>query len=306
MPEHIRIAKVRYGGKVYQIPVGPDGLVPRRAIVQRFQEVGDVRDLDSTSNIVLPADCTPQQIIQWWADPSSCDIQGIDTEDSEVYNMDGVPQTHIHAQKRIGIVAASPESQKRIRRILSEHFSAEELERMVQNGGFVIKTLDDCGSITGCYYRSSEGMEIPLIVIEDNGTPDGIVHEVVHHSRAVDPTRQGLSRTNLKEPKKGRLSKLFTSWRKKDIEEEECMTVAETVVRTGRDPIQSGYYDRLDGVDPRTAYLQDRRTLQNLPYEIPDYAIPKLKGKAAKDAVLSSYAYSNIAKALILKDDEDE
>jgi len=300
-----RVMNVQFGNQILQIPVGPDGLVPKWAIVQRFQEVGDVSDINTTSDIILPSSCTPEQIAMWWADPSSCDIQGIDTEDSEVYDVSSVPSSKKSVQRKIGIVATSPQEQARIRRILSESFTAEELRAMASNGSFVISSLDDTGDVTGCYYRSQNGMKVPLIVIERGCTPDGIVHEVVHHARAVDDSREGILRSELDE-NPSLIKRLFSRSFRKKLGDEERRTVAETVVRTGVDPVQSGYYDNVPGMSPRTAYLQDRRILHGLPNEIPEDAIPKLKGKAARDAVLKGYAYSNIARSIVFSEKEDD
>ena len=303
--DSIRVQLVHFNGQTLRIPVGSDGLVPKWAIVQRFQEAGNVDDIYTTASVVLPQRLTPLQIAKWWADPSCCDIQGIDTDDSEVYDMTGVPQTHLAAQKRIGIVAADPGEQRRIRRVLSQAFSAEELEAMSRNGSFVINSLSETGDVTGCYYRAQNGIKIPLVVIEDRCTPDGIVHEIVHHARAVDDSREGMLRSELDE-KPNILRRLFSKPLRKKLMDEERRTVAETVVRTGKDPIQSGYYDSVPGMDPRAAYLQDRRIMRGLPDDCPEYAIPKLKGKAARDAVTKGYAYSNIARSLVFSDDEED
>ena len=170
---------VRHGGVTYAIPVDEDGHVPRWALAQRFQEAGDFDDLDSDSPVVLPAECTPRELVGWWADPRSCDIKGIDTRDSDIYDVSDVPKSKRHAQRRIAVVAP-PEEQARIRRILSDRFTREELEAMAAGGSLVIRTVPDCGDSTGVYYRRQDGIEVPLIVLEEGTTEDGVVHELVH------------------------------------------------------------------------------------------------------------------------------
>ena len=299
---------VRHGGVTYAIPVDEDGHVPRWALAQRFQEAGDFDDLDSDSPVVLPAECTPQELVGWWADPRSCDIKGIDTRDSDIYDVSDVPKSKRHAQRRIAVVAP-PEEQARIRRILSDRFTREELEAMAAGGSLVIRTVPDCGDSTGVYYRRQDGIEVPLIVLEEGTTEDGVVHELVHHSRAVDPTRTGRLRTAFRTDRSGRFSngrfaRLSRDRQDDIVEEEERMTVAETLARTpGMDPRQSGYYDGVKGYDPRAAYVDDRYIVTDTPPDVPPSRVPALKGKAARNATLNGYDYLHIARAHILDRD---
>ena len=86
--------------------------------------------------------------------------------------------------------------------------------------------------------------------------------------------------------------------------EEERMTVAETLARTpGMDPRQSGYYDGVEGYDPRAAYVDDRYIVTDTPPDVPPSRVPALKGKAARNATLNGYDYLHIARAHILDRD---
>ena len=298
------IVRIRKGGRIYRIPV-ENGIVPDWALAQRFQEVGTVDDLDGDSSVVLPANCTPEELIDWWVDPSSCDVKGIDTRDSKIYDVSGVPESKRHAHRRMAVIA-DPEEAMRIRRILSENFTREELEMMASNGSIVIRTVPDCGDATGCYFRRQDGVEIPLIVLEQGTTPDGVVHEMVHHLRAVDQTRDGVLRTSFPSDRTGRLNegvfrRLSRKQRNAIVEQEERATVAETVARTGIDPCQSGYYDGVQNMDPRTAYVQDKYIVTGRdPEDTAPCQLPRLKGQAAKNAVTNGYEYMNVARARIL------
>ena len=147
-------------------------------------------------------------------------------------------------------------------------------------------------------------MEIPLIVLEKGNTPDNMVHEMVHHIRASEPGRRGMMAAQI-QPDVGRLAglKRHLPSRRKQVEDEERMTVAETMVRTGLDPVQSGYYDGVPDKDSRQAYLEDLYTLTGTPPTVPPEQIPRLTGKAARNAVLHGYAYTNIARSQILSRD---
>jgi len=294
-------------GELVSIPVDENGFVPRWALAQRFQEVGDYdSDVGVEDDLVLSGDLTPEDVLQWWLDPSCCDIEGIDDVDPDIYDVSSLPREQQMVQKKLAIVS-DPEQQAYIRRILAASFTVEELETMSRNGSIVIYTMPDCGGATGCYWRTQDGKEVPLIVLEDGCTPDGIVHEMVHHLRASDKSRKGKLRTAYPTDEKGRFdaasfNRLPQEAQDEILEREERLTVAETDVRTSRDRNQSGYYDGVDG-DPRFAYEEDRRILTGAAPDAPESEIPRLKGKAAKDAVTRNYEYSNIAVAQILSRD---
>ena len=295
---------VRRGVHRYRIPVDENGRVPDWALVARFQEVGDWSDLEGRSEVTVPSGRTPEEIVDWWANPGVYDIQGIDTPDSPYRDVSSVPKGQRAVQRKIAVIADA-EEQARIRKILTESFTTDELETMTRNGSFVIRTVPNMGDATGCYYRKQNGVEIPYIVIERHTTPDGVVHEIVHHVRAVDPDRRGILRTAYPSTRRGRLKDwtfdhLPKSRQDRILEEEERMTVAETVVRTGLDPSQSGYYDGVRGMDPRTAYKDDRYILTDTPPDVPQSEVPRLKGRAARNAVLHGYEYTNIARSEIL------
>lgn len=308
-PDDAQIVTVRFDGQTYQIPVDSTGRVPRWALAMRFQQAGSVDDIDTREGIVLPAECTPQELIRWWADPSSCDIAGIDTPDSQIYDMTGVPSRYVGVQRRIAVVDADPKEQMMIRRVLMDCFDREELEAMASNGSFIIRSMANMGGATGCYYRKQDGVEIPIVMLEKGNSEDQMVHEMTHHLRATDRKRHGLLRAAFPTRRDGSLdSEAWDSLSKEEqdsiVEREERMTVAETAVRAGTDRSQSGYYDRIRGItDPHEAYVQDRRIITDSEPQIPQAEIPRLKGKKARDATLQGYAYSNIARAEILSND---
>lgn len=74
---------------------------------------------------ILPRRFTPEQVSEWWDNPSVCDIVGIDTRDSEVYY---VPLS-IRGRKRraLGKVAFIGDRREsdRVKRILADSFTAD-------------------------------------------------------------------------------------------------------------------------------------------------------------------------------------
>lgn len=287
------------------IPVDGDGYVPMWVLAQRFQQVGDFdADVCKGGVEVRRGPFTPEDIIDWWLDPSVCDLEGLDDEGSEAYDVSSLPREQQMVQRRIAVIAPKAEAD-RIRSVLASSFTISEIEMMSRHGSFVIHTIPDGGEATGCYWRKQDGVEIPVIALETGCTPDGIVHEMVHHLRAVDETRDGILKTPYPMDGEGKLDYGYVRCLSPEdldsiMETEERLTVAETDVRTSLDPSQSGYYDGVRGKRPRDAYREDRRILTDSPPEIPDSAIPRLKGKQARQAILRNYAYSNIAESQIL------
>ena len=287
-----RIVKVRRGRKTYEIPVDQDGFVPMLALIERFQEVGDIRRDRRDLKPLLAAKVRPEDVIEWWADPKVCDIPGIDTPDAPVYS---VPKSILGRKRRalecVAIISDRDEAD-RIKKILAKSFSAEELENMTQGRSFYIRVVPRLRDCTGFYLRRQEQVPVANITLEKGTTADGIVHEVVHHLRATEnrsrfPTDAGgvFSSSAFRSLPKDRRKALIT--------DEERETVLETVARTEKDPSPSGYYDSVPGKSPSKAYLHDRKLVSG--------NRPKV-GKPAKKVCSRYYYESDISEALILND----
>ncbi len=276
---------VRRAGR--DIPVGKDGKVPFRAIVRRFHEAGSRRDADSTDAKVLPRELTPEQIREWWDDPSVCDIKGVDTEDSDIYR---VPAS-VRGRKRAALskiaVLADRKESDRIKKVLADSFTADELEAMASGIPLMVSSEPHLRDCTGFYLRRQDGCPVPQIVLEEGTTADGIVHEAVHHLRAVDGRTSFPTRDGVLDPSYRRLPR---SERNMIVGREERETVAETVARTRVDPVESGYYGYVQGTSSRGAYLHDQDVLSRS---------KALKGKAAIRAVEENYERTSISRAII-------
>lgn len=269
------------------IPTNADGYVPVEAMVKRFHEKGRYADLDSTHARVLPNRLTPGQISDWWDDPSVCDIQGIDTEDSDIYSVPlSIRGRKRRALKRIAVIADRKESD-RIKRILADSFTADELELMTTDRSFMISVREHLRDCTGFYLRMQEDVPVPQIVLERGTTADGLVHEAVHHLRAKDGRTSFPTKDGMLDPSFRRLDKRT---KQGIVSREERETVAETVARTRVDPVESGYYERIPGASPRASYLHDQRVISRS---------KALKGKAAIRAAEQNYERTSISRAII-------
>lgn len=269
------------------IPVDKDGYVPKKELVRRFHEIGSPRDADHDASTVLPARVRPEQIREWWEDPSVCDIEGIDTADAECYAVPlSIRGKKRKALKRIAVLSDKKEN-ARIKKILADSFTAEELEEMVQGRSLMVSIepeLDDC---TGYYLRRQDGVPVPEIVLEQGTTPDGIVHEAVHHLRAVEGRSEFPDRSGILDSGYARLPKANKD---RIVGREEKETVVETIARTRVDPVESGYYDRVPGQSSRAAYLHDQKVVSGS---------RALKGRAAVKAAERNYNATSISRAII-------
>lgn len=269
------------------IPTGDDGFVPFDALVSRYHEVGVFGDSDTTDPRVLPSKVTPEQVADWWNDPSVCDIEGIDTADSAIYSVPfSVRGRKRKALKRIAFIGDRKESD-RVKRILADSFTANELELMASGSSVVITSEPHLRDCTGYYLRRQDGVSVPKIVFEHGATADGIVHEAVHHLRVKDgrtafPTKNGVLDSGYRG--------LPRTEKDRVVRREESETVAETVARTKVDPMESGYYERIPGMTSRSAYLYDQEVISGS---------RALKGKAAIRAAQRNYDRTTISRAII-------
>ena len=236
---------------------------------------------------MLPNRLTPEQISDWWNDPSICDIEGIDTKDSPVYSVPmSIRGRKRKALRRIAVLSDRKESDH-IKKVLARSFTAEELEKMAEGPSVIVSTKDHLRDCTGFYLRRQKGVTVPEIVLEEGTTDDGIVHEFVHHERAVDgrtsfPTTDGVLDENYR--------RLPIREKNDILRREETETVAETVARTRVDSVHSGYYDSIPGTPSRSAYLSDQELISGS---------RALKGKAAIKAAERNYDRASISRAII-------
>lgn len=274
------------------IPVDEEGHVPLSAIVARYQLKGSRRDSSSTSSRVIQQCLTPKEIKEWWDDTGSCDIDGVDTADSPIYAVpSSIRGRKRRAMRRIGVISDKKEA-ARIRRVIASHFTADELELLASGCSVVISTVPEIEDCTGFFLRRQNGFPVPEIVLEYGTSTDGIVHEVVHALRAKD------GRAPFPTGEDGYLDEGYEALpkRRRDAIEsrEERETVAETVARTLPDPVESGYYSRIPGMDSRTAYLRDQAVISRS---------RALKGQAAIKAAERNFDRTTISRAIITSKD---
>lgn len=299
-----RTESVYWMGKRYRIPVDDDGFVPAVAIARRYQQAGNSdADRSRDAKLVYSGRLRPRDIVKWWADPSSCDIRGIDTRKSDIYDVTGIKDKRMRAvQRRFAVVTDDPEEQKRIRRVIADSFTIEELDRMTRSPSFVIRTISygEAGDVVGYYERSSGMDDVPTITLEKGATADHITHEMVHHLRT---TRRPGRVTSSAFPQKRdgtldmrRYSHMSEETKRRIHDAEEVATAVESAARTHIDSDPSGYWDYAGG---RTAYIRDKEKLS----ELCGGGDCTLKGAAAVKAVQRDFDKLDIAYAVLMSDE---
>jgi len=194
---------VTVGGVKYRIPVDDNGFVPRWAIASRFlatdQGTGrnDKRNVRVDAKIdadeILPEKVTPEQLKKWWHEPNTRDVQGIDTADSDLYDVISLKSKGAREAHGMIAVDGTPEQQRLVRSVIENSFTVKEQKALVKRGGLVI-TFSDLGkNVAAQYSGKADGMAYKIVVnpdfIDDRNS---YLHEIVHHSRLVDDDRKSV------------------------------------------------------------------------------------------------------------------
>jgi len=291
-------------GRKYQIPIDSNGKVPKEEIAARYLNMSEgarkgrqyrspVSDSGITAHIVLPADITPEGIKKWWAHPNTCDVQGIDTADSPLYDVKTLKkQGSKEYQKKIAVDGTERE-QKIVRKTIENSYTVAEQKNMVKKGGLVISVCDLDSERTGKaggYEGMRNGMSYRIRVDKNHvGDGDTLLHETVHHSRMVDDSRD--SPILKSRSKSDKLVSVYPV----DVALEEAATVAEALTRQSdyRPPDDSGYYglvSRSTGKNAKKLIEEDRRMFVGSSAP----GSKGLKGQRAKKSVERGFSSSNI------------
>jgi hypothetical protein len=298
----MKTESVKVAGKRYRIPVNDDGFVPKSELVARFLAVNEgnrrgekrnpVIDQDLNAKVIIEGDeLTPKQVKDWWAYPNESDIRGIDTMGSDIFNLSGASRkSSMNAQKKVAILGDEDEV-KAIRKALEKSFTVKEMQEMVKDHGVTVsvQSIDNAGSYFG---KRGDSYRIELLrsYAQD---PDTIVHEFVHHSRAVDKNRKGvLARTRNASAEGIRIDDAA------DLNLEEAATTAETLTRLTPyyEPSNPGYY----------MFLTKSKTANKLRREDRELFVGNAeggragkKGKKALNSLERNFRDSNISELVI-------
>lgn len=289
------------------IPVGKDGFVPEKEILNHYRHhynekqkqyeerraaairegrrpAPDIslakRDYSTTADRVIPLKCTPEQIAEWWADPSRCDVQDVDCAGPPKVNIpEGMTAAQKRDQGRIRVIA-TPLEERMIRRELVMGFEPGDVSRIAASGP-VIQASPMARAVTGSYDPANNRVTVD----RDRGLEQGtIVHELSHQLRATDRSRRG---------------PVVTANPDADIEE--SCTVAEQMARSDKVDY-SGYYQKACVFDERTRRWRDPTPSEARRMAEEDHMLftegrgKGLKGDAAIRSVERHWGESHIAR----------
>lgn len=306
----IMVKPVFVDGKYYDIPINSKGNVEKKSMISRFTSFNDGKkrnpkiDANKMNRTQLnPKKTKPEDIAKWWADPSSCDIPGIDTPGSRDNYYDDVKlssKAMEKAQSKIPIIGGTKSDRAMIRKTLDDNFSAAELNRITKYREIVVIVDEPGKGLSGYYSHKPKGNYSNDICLMPGVNEDTITHEFVHAIRARDPTRKGLAKSTLPldgqgylvlVPSKGELQQM--------MDKEEATTVAETTIRT-RKPTDNptAYFTLVPGGSGKEIenYRQDRVTLLGMKKTDQYNTVVPKKGTGAVKNLNDRFHKTNISK----------
>lgn len=289
-------------GKAVDVEVGEDGYVPPGFLARWLRRRGSpCNDYDQKADVVLPVRITPRQAAAWMADPDAYDIEGVDVRGKPLRNVGDRKGESRRIHEHI-IVYGLPGEEARIRREFDEAFpSLEEQRKMIAKGDLVLEARPLKDDVSGTHSGD-------LIQLDrDYGIRNGVVvHEGVHHLRAVDGDRKGaatvLSPDSI--PYTGKStnpSAISNAKRREAVCVEESCTVAEQMARQ-RDFDPSGYYAHVQVYDPKThryrspTAAEARRMAEEDRKLFTNGTGKPLSGKDAIKSVNENWARSHISR----------
>lgn len=251
-------------GDKWEIPVDKNGKVPREALYAIFlssdERYGGKRmpliDILTDADVIYEepkGGFTPEQLVQtgWIQHPNRSDILGVDTKDSEAFSKEipGTAKSATKVGKKMPLFMPEKE-QVRAREILGKNFTGSELKKAVKDNGLIIREGNPGRGASGCYYPIQEtaSLSTPEIILRPGWDEDTLTHEFIHHLRATDKTRGGLTKSPMKFAADGReLTRPSHYDSRSDynarLNLEEAATVAESTARTRKyNEHPTGYY----------------------------------------------------------------
>lgn len=236
------------------------------------------RDIGETHKTVLKGKLMPQDVADWWMDPSVCDIQGVDTKEAALLDLRKNQTTKEKVVGRnIAVMAKTQGERDRIRQYINDGFTTEEIKATSRNKPLLISVEPIRGSY-GSYDPTSHTIKInPEATISASTT----VHETLHHLRFTGGGRKNsITKSYIT---KGRVPT--------DNERtlEEAMNTAETTARmTPYSVANESYYSYIGGAKAlngdRKAFVGNAKSGGR-----------GLTGKAAIVAVEKGFETSNIS-----------
>jgi len=193
----------------------------------------------------------------------------------------------------------------RIIRVIGEAFTEEELMIMCRRDGVKVFVKGGKNDAPGKYIYKQEGVPIPTVKVAPDSRDDTVVHEFVHHLRAADEGRKGITRTPfpMNEEREILSGGIIEKYTYDALNVEESATVAETTARRRSVGGRSGYFSQIEGISSHHAYIHDRLLLTGSKEE---ETSKDLRGKEAVDAVSELFDRTKISEARIFPEETND
>ena len=207
--------------------------------------------------------------------------------------------------RRIQFVGESVKRKEHIASVVADHFTRDEILAMTSHGNNVVVILGEINPYAdGAYmHKTAHSRNTPVIWISNKADDVAIIHEFVHHSRAVDKKRTGIARSVYPLNRNGRVSLQDQTRSRKNAEE--CATTAESIVRSSKDTSRPPVYfedlgkDEFHGLVRPTrsvSYKRDYKVLRRYANGKPVPRSKAMKGDAALKMFERNYPDTWISK----------
>ena len=194
------------------------------------------RDINETHQTVLRGRLKAADVADWWIDPSSCDIQGIDTKQAAILDMRrGKTTKQGIIGRNVAVMADTQKERDAIRKYIHDGFTTEEINAASRKNTILVSIRKPQRGIGS--YDPSTG--IIMISPEASRNPSTTVHEFSHHLRFVSG-RKGITKSYIP---KTQAPTLY------EREIEEAINTAETTTRMTPYSIGTiSYYGTIGGI----------------------------------------------------------
>lgn len=288
------IVKDKKGFYFFTLPTNKNGEIPQVIMAERLMDVesgdreGRIRNVMIDINNKADTVCTPKELAQsyqWYLHPNESDVAKIDDPNTIIVTL--LTKKGNKKPARAIITGGTEAQRNHLAQDLINNFTIAE-RRVIDN--CIISIENVRGKYAGCFIGQTDAegkpLGVPKIVISEKYATNGdvIIHEAIHALRQFDGSRDA------------RLKAVKHYWGK-DVDLEESLTEAETVIREKpftKHEQPTGYYHYIKVPDKTQGQIiiSDRVTVTEKQHTDPKGG---LKGKRAQKKLLLKYPATYIS-----------
>ena len=291
---------VMYRGKIHSIPVDANGFVLKEDLIRRFYQIQGTnrspekdKAVDAEVMIDYHEGMRPLDVIEWWVNPASMDIRGIDDRIHIFTNSRGATRKSTKKYHEQFILRGFDKNdEERFHRTVDSAFTADELKAIFNKGTIVVTVVEDIeGNAMGAFYPYDNS-----IIYESESLYEPVfIHELVHALKYHDDNPRGVVTRSQFRVIDGLPPRIREKEQARLIDLEESETMLETVSRMNPyvQPHTSSYYNYVasDKVDALAKMREDRKRITG----IARYTIG-IRGKPLMESIESKYDKTHISR----------